>query len=414
MTTPTARTVEPYRLNVPEPIRTPRLLLRPHREGDGVALAGAIDESWETLHRWFHDGMEVRATETDPLWQEAIAWRCRSRFALRERLAFLAWSDDDALVGFVELLPDWRVGRMKLAYWIRHACRRQGYAIEAVGATTRYAFEALDARLVTVGHAAPNRASAALIARLGFERTAVQPLGHEMPDGTLVDGIGYAMTDPACLPPLAVSWETGAPSADSAHGTERPEPIPAKDCLLVIDMLNDFLDRWAPDARAALIERTNRLIGAYRAADRPVLWIGQAFRADLGDAFLEMRDRGTSITIEGTAGAEIHADLDRRASDVTITKKRYSAFFGTSLDRALDDLGIDHVTLAGVNTHACIRATAVDACQRDLRVTIASECVGSLDAEHGRVSLKYLAKRIGSVLSNASIIERLEVTAKRP
>ena len=117
------------------------------------------------------------------------------------------WSTGDALVGFVELRPDWRVGRMQLSYWVRSGCRRRGYGAEAVGAATRYAFDALDARLVTVGHAAPNRASAALIARLGFERVALQPLSHEMPDGTLVDGIGYAMTDPAALPPLEVAWE---------------------------------------------------------------------------------------------------------------------------------------------------------------------------------------------------------------
>ena len=79
-------------------------------------------------------------------------------------------------------------------------------AVEAVGAVTRFAFEALDARLVTVGHAAPNAASANLIRTLGFERITVLPLGCEMPDGTLVDGIGYAMTDPSALPPLRASW----------------------------------------------------------------------------------------------------------------------------------------------------------------------------------------------------------------
>lgn len=127
---------------------------------------------------------------------------------LRGCLAFLAWSTDDALVGFVELRLDSGVGRMRLSYWVRSGCRRQGYGAEAVGAITRYAFEALDARVVTVGHAAPNAASAALIVRLGFERIALQPSGYQMPDGTLVDGIGYAMSDPSALPALDVSWGT--------------------------------------------------------------------------------------------------------------------------------------------------------------------------------------------------------------
>ncbi|WP_353682583.1 isochorismatase family protein [Mesorhizobium sp.] len=41
--------------------------------------------------------------------------------------------------------------------------------------------------------------------------------------------------------------------------------------------------------------------------------------------------------------------------------------------------------LCGVNTHACIRMAAVDAYQRDFRVVLAEECVGSYDAEHARL-----------------------------
>ena len=203
---PTARHVEPYRIPVPVPIRTPRLLLRPPGEDDGAALAAAIDESWETLHPWFHGAWGRAASRPTPTWQAAVACRYRARFLMRERLAFLACSPDDGPVGFVELDPDWRVGRMRLSYWVRATLRRRGHAAEAVGAVTRFAFEALDARLVTVGHAAPNVASASLIRRLGFERTTVLPLGCEMPDGALVDGIGYAMTDPSALPPLRTSW----------------------------------------------------------------------------------------------------------------------------------------------------------------------------------------------------------------
>ena len=202
----TIRNIEPFRIRTPLPIRTPRLVLRPHREGDGEARAEAIEESWETLRLWFHEGMEPRATETDPLWQEAVACRFLAQFKLRERLAFLARSTDDTLVGFFDLNPDWRVGRMRLSYWVRAGLRRRGYAAEAVTALTRYAFEALDARVVSVGHAAPNVASAALIAKLGFERVGVQPLGYEMVDGQLVDGVAYAATNPTALPALEVNW----------------------------------------------------------------------------------------------------------------------------------------------------------------------------------------------------------------
>lgn len=179
-------------------------------------------------------------------------------------------------------------------------------------------------------------------------------------------------------------------------------------CLIVIDMQNDFLDRWESERRNTLIAHTNQLASEFRRANCPVIWIRQAFKADLSDAFLEMRDRQISITIEGTRGADIHPDLRRRPDDRVITKKRYSAFFDTDLAQTLNGLEARKITLAGVNTHACIRMTAIDAYQRDIRVTIAGDCVDSTDAEHGRLSLDYMNGKIATVLPNHAIAEALK------
>lgn len=175
------------------------------------------------------------------------------------------------------------------------------------------------------------------------------------------------------------------------------------DCLIVIDMLHDFLDAWESDRRDELIVNTNGLVAAFRQSDTPVIWVRQAFKADLSDAFLEMREKRILVTIEGTQGAQIHRDLDCRASEVTLIKKRYSAFFGTDLDDVLRRLGAETLVLAGVNTHACIRMTAIDAYQRDLRVILAGDCIGSYDDAHARMSLDYMDGKIASVLTNAQI-----------
>ena len=186
-------------------------------------------------------------------------------------------------------------------------------------------------------------------------------------------------------------------------------------CLIVIDMLYDFLDAWEADRRARLIERTNRLIGVFRSAALPVIWIRQEFKADLSDGFLEMRDKGISVTIEGTRGAEIHRDLGYRSSDRTIVKKRYSAFFGTNLDEVLNEIGATWIVLAGLNTHACIRMAAIDAYQRDFRVVLAAECIESHDDAHARISLSYMAGKIASLMTTAQIVEALKrASAPRP
>ena len=55
--------------------------------------------------------------------------------------------------------------------------------------------------------------------------------------------------------------------------------------LLVIDMLNDFLERWEADDRAALSRGINGMTGAFRANQRPVIWVRQEFEPDLSDAY---------------------------------------------------------------------------------------------------------------------------------
>lgn len=176
-----------------------------------------------------------------------------------------------------------------------------------------------------------------------------------------------------------------------------------KSCLVIIDMLNDFLDSWDKDRKAHLIQCTNDLIDAFRNSQLPVIWVRQEFMPDLSDAFLEMRDKRLSITIKGTRGAQIHDDLDWRSDDTTIVKKRYSAFFRTELDAVLTEFGADEPVFCGVNTHACIRTAAIDAYQRDLRVILASECIDSYDDEHARISLDYMKGKIARVMTNAEI-----------
>lgn len=174
-------------------------------------------------------------------------------------------------------------------------------------------------------------------------------------------------------------------------------------CLLVIDLIPDFLKSLDAARCTALIERTNELVHVVRAADQPIIWVRQEFAADLSDAYLEMREKDFRIAIAGTPGALFDPRLDRLPGEPTIVKKRYSAFFGTDLDVILGRRFVDEVIVAGVNTHACVRTSAIDAYQRDLRVILAVECMESYDARHAETSLRYMDGKIGRALTNQQI-----------
>jgi nicotinamidase-related amidase len=176
-----------------------------------------------------------------------------------------------------------------------------------------------------------------------------------------------------------------------------------KPVLIVIDMVEDFLRDWETKRRQSLVESINELAGIARSAACPIIWVRQEFETDLRDAFPEMKAKGIHITIKGTPGCQIVSELSVSPSDALVIKKRYSAFFGTSLDDMLHCLGADAVILAGINTHACVRTTAIDAYQRDWRVVLASDCIDSYDREHHDISLRYMKERIADVMSNEEI-----------
>jgi nicotinamidase-related amidase len=173
----------------------------------------------------------------------------------------------------------------------------------------------------------------------------------------------------------------------------------SKPALLIIDMLNDsFISEQLIDQRTKLCNSINRLLSFARARQFHIIWVRQEFKADLSDAFLEMRDENINMYIEGTPGSKILEELQRSEEDHEIIKKRYSAFFETELDNLLTTLNPSCLVLAGVNTHACIRTAAIDAYQRDYRVLIIEDCVASPDKKHHDVTLDYLGKRISKVV----------------
>lgn len=176
-----------------------------------------------------------------------------------------------------------------------------------------------------------------------------------------------------------------------------------KPVLIVIDMLRDFLTSWERERKERLVNSVKQLVTVMRDSSLPVIWVRQEFEPDLRDAFPEMRAKGIRITIRGTPGCEILPELGAAPSDVVIVKKRYSAFYGTTLDETLARLGPDAIILAGINTHACIRTTAIDAYQRDWPVILAEDCIDSYDREHHEISLRYMKDKVAALMSNEEI-----------
>lgn len=177
---------------------------------------------------------------------------------------------------------------------------------------------------------------------------------------------------------------------------------------LVIDMQIDFFRKEAlSKLRPTLTSAVNQLVSAARAAGSQVVWVKQEFSADLSDAPLEIRRERIAVTIAGTPGASNLPELDVHRSDSVVVKKRYSAFFGTNLEQMLKEASCTQLIVAGINTHACVRATVVDAYQRDFDVLLARDCIASHDAEHGEITWRYMDGKLGRGLGNGALLNLL-------
>ena len=173
---------------------------------------------------------------------------------------------------------------------------------------------------------------------------------------------------------------------------------------LIIDMQVDFFaHELLSRQRADLVVRTNTLVAAAREATASVVWLKQEFLPDLSDATLEVRSEKINVVIAGTPGASILPELDVHPSDHVLVKKRYSAFFGTNLDALLSQLNCTQLIVGGINTHACVRTTVVDAYQRDYAIILARDCIASHDDEHHDITWRYMDGKFGRGMTNEQI-----------
>ena len=81
-----------------------------------------------------------------------------------------------------------------------------------------------------------------------------------------------------------------------------------------------------------------------------------------------------------------------------IPKKRYSGFFGTSLEEKLKVLKPEKLIICGVATNICVMHTTADARNRDYEVEIPVNCVASFDDAAHSFALNHIEKVLGAKL----------------
>lgn len=197
---------------------------------------------------------------------------------------------------------------------------------------------------------------------------------------------------------------------------------PAKTALVVVDMQNVFVEEGqlveVPEARD-IVPNINALAAACRAAGMTIVWIQHTLDKDAEQGWPvwfrfamtpEDKARFKAAMAPGTDGHKLYPDLDVRDGDLTVYKRRYSAFVqGSSvLDIELRQRGIDSVIITGTLTNVCCESTARDAYFLNYNVLFASDGTACLSDEEHNATLLAMHNFFGDVRSTQEIVEALK------
>ncbi|MEJ2218910.1 MAG: cysteine hydrolase [Gemmatimonadota bacterium] len=148
--------------------------------------------------------------------------------------------------------------------------------------------------------------------------------------------------------------------------------------VIVVDMQNDFAHPdgalFANDARAAIPVIADLLERA-RSAGVTVVYTQDWHEPD--DPEFDIWGEHARAD---TWGARIVEELTPTATDATVRKLRYDAFYGTPLDHMLRLRGVEHVVIVGTVANICVLHTAGSAALRFYDVVVAEDGVAALTA----------------------------------
>ena len=208
--------------------------------------------------------------------------------------------------------------------------------------------------------------------------------------------------------------------AKQAYETENAEfEIDSKrSALLVIDMQDEFVKPgwtpyWVPEA-ARQIPNIKSVIEHCRNKNIPVIYtvfLRSNKNLDRPKSGKYMPNRYSNLPIDQSGfflEGNIWHELAPAENDMVIKKPSYGAFYDTSLETILKNLGKDTVIISGTLTDFCCGLTARQAYERGFYVVFGSDINSTSDAVMHENELKVLRKGFAKVLSHSEIINSLK------
>jgi nicotinamidase-related amidase len=199
------------------------------------------------------------------------------------------------------------------------------------------------------------------------------------------------------------------------------------DALVLIDMQNAFLDPAGSmaklgadvDSLRGAIPGCVELAAEARRLGIPVVNVRICLRPDYRDGGIIFNEKAgpakeLGLVVDGTWDSEFVPELTPQDGDFLVEKRRFSAFYATTLETTLASLGVSRIALGGVLGTVCVESTARDAAQRDFRTLLVREAIADVTTARNDESFERLGEIFCDVGSVADAVAGWEKAGQAP
>jgi nicotinamidase-related amidase len=194
------------------------------------------------------------------------------------------------------------------------------------------------------------------------------------------------------------------------EGTKGRARLPVLDGsagLLLLDAQRLFVDEASPAFLPSWpAVRSNFLaLAGHAEAGRRLAVVTRHLHPD-GDAGGSIMHFFGRLLVEGDELSRLHPDMKAFGGARVLEKRRHSAFSNGALDPLLRERGIRTLLIAGVQTHLCVLATAVEAGTRDFIPVVVADATAAGDEDRHRAALTALSGGLAGIMTTREVIEQ--------
>ena len=192
-----------------------------------------------------------------------------------------------------------------------------------------------------------------------------------------------------------------------------------KTAFLVIDMQNFYVAEV--DTAISIVPNINRIAAACRDRGVPVVWVIMRCAEKEGAPsqwalyheyfFTDAKGRNHLTKLSpGNEGYELYPDLDVKAQDLVVTKRRFSPFVvgASDLHERLQEMGVENLIVAGTATNMCSESTARDAMMLDYKVVMVEDANAARYDDDHLAGLTSFYQSFGDVRKTDDVIGMLD------